>query len=99
VSTDSANIDTGSGSVTLQLDRMGDGDYRIDTGSGRITLVLPADASADVTAETGSGGIDVDLAEGVEIRRREEDEISLRIGDGRSRVRLDTGSGSIRITR
>ena len=99
LSTDSANIDTGSGSVTLQLDRMGDGDYRIDTGSGRIVLVLPADASVDVTAETGSGGIEVDLEQGVEIRRREEDEISFSVGGGRSRVRLDTGSGSIRITR
>ena len=38
---DAADIDTGSGSVTLNLDRMGNGNFRIDTGSGRITLGLP----------------------------------------------------------
>jgi hypothetical protein len=99
IRTDDANIDTGSGSVTLELDRMGDGDFIIDTGSGRISLSLPPGASADVVAETGSGGIDLDLDEGVKLTRRDDDEIAFVIGDGGARIRLDTGSGGIRISR
>ena len=97
IAADSATIDTGSGSVTLELDRMGSGDFEIDTGSGRITLSVPRNASASVHASTGSGGIDLDL-EGVELRRKDRDEVSFTIGGGGARVTLDTGSGSIRIT-
>jgi len=99
IRTDDANIDTGSGSVTLKLDEMGSGDFIIDTGSGRINLSLPPGASADVVAETGSGGIDIDLDESVRMTRRDDDEVSFVIGDGGARIRLDTGSGGIRISR
>ena len=99
VRADRAIIDTGSGSVTLELDRMGDGDFSIDTGSGHVELLIPADASADVRAETGSGGIDIDLEEGVTLSRHDDDEVSFRLGGGAARVRLDTGSGGIRIGR
>jgi hypothetical protein len=97
LSTDSAHIDTGSGRVRLQLDRMGGGEYLVDTGSGRIVLQIPRDASLDVRAETGSGDIDLDLEGGVELRRKQRDEVEFRIGGGDARVRLDTGSGGIRI--
>lgn len=90
------SIDTGSGSVALQLDKMGDGLFVIDTGSGGIELVLPEDASADIEAQTSSGGIRLDVAD-ADIRRRERDEVALRIGSGSAEVRLDTGSGGIRI--
>jgi DUF4097 and DUF4098 domain-containing protein YvlB len=98
VGVDEADIDTGSGAVTLELDRMGAGTFRIDTGSGSITLRVPPDASAEVDAETGSGGIDLDVGE-VQVRRMERDEASFVIGDGRAQVSLDTGSGRIRVTR
>lgn len=97
IRTDSAEIDTGSGGITLDLERMGAGDYRLDTGSGSIVLAVPPDASASVHAETGSGGIYIDLDEGVQIRHKERDEITFRIGDGAARIEMDTGSGSIRI--
>ncbi len=98
ISTDSANIDTGSGGVTLQLDRMGTGEFRIDTGSGGIRMILPADAAADFRAETGSGGIDLDIEDGVLMRHMGRDEASFSIGGGGARVVLDTGSGGIRIS-
>jgi len=95
---DSAEIDTGSGSVTLELDEMGQGDFNIDTGSGSIRLRIPHGASADVQAETGSGGVDLDIGEPVQLRHKDRDQIAFSIGSGGARVRLDTGSGSIRIT-
>lgn len=97
VRTRSALIDTGSGSVVLEMVGMGDGDYEIDTGSGSITLLVPSNASADVRADTGSGGISVDLP-GIETLHRERDEMRFRVGGGDARVRLDTGSGRIRVS-
>lgn len=96
VSTNDVTIDTGSGSVTLELIEMGDGVFMVDTGSGSIDLLIPVDASADVTAETSSGGIRVDVLD-PDIRHRERNEIAFRIGNGDAEVRLDTGSGGIRI--
>jgi len=97
VSTDSASIDTGSGSVSLELDRMGSGRFEIDTGSGGIDLRLPRGASADISAETGSGGIDLDLDGDAVIRHKESNSVNVTVGDGSARVKLDTGSGSIRV--
>lgn len=97
VEADSATIDTGSGSVTLELTRMGRGNFDIDTGSGGITLALPPNAAADVDAETGSGGIHFELDQEIKLRHQERDEVSFSIGGGGAHVRLDTGSGGIRI--
>ncbi len=95
VSAESVLIDTGSGSVRLELDRMGNGDFEIDTGSGGIELRLADDASAHVRASTGSGEIDVNL-DGTRIRNSEDD-VSFKVGGSNANVRLDTGSGGIRI--
>lgn len=91
-------IDTGSGDVRLHLTEMGRGDVDIDTGSGGIQLGLPAGANCRVQAETGSGGVSVDLS-GVKGLRKDEDddEVAFTLGDGGASVRLDTGSGQIRI--
>ncbi|MFO7652782.1 MAG: DUF4097 family beta strand repeat-containing protein [Candidatus Krumholzibacteriia bacterium] len=97
VEADAARIDTGSGSITLKLDRMGDGRFVLDTGSGSVNLELPRDASAVVVAETGSGSVRVDL-EGIDYDHRERDDVRFRIGGGRARVDIDTGSGSVRIS-
>lgn len=96
VRADGARVDTGSGSVVLALDHMGDGRFDIDTGSGSITLLVPERASAEVEADTGSGGIQVDLAS-IQTLHRERDEMRFRMGSGGARVRLDTGSGTIRV--
>jgi hypothetical protein len=97
VDTDQARIDTGSGSVVLQLDRMGTGKFDIDTGSGGVELFLPENASAKIVADTGSGGVDV-LMTGAMYTKKERDRVELLVGDGEAKVRLDTGSGSIKIS-
>lgn len=89
-------VDTGSGSVELEL--MADADrVYVDTGSGGVTLRVPEDFGAELELETGSGGIDVDLP--VRIESMERDHLLGVLGDGRGSVRVDTGSGGVRIRR
>jgi len=59
-------------------------------------LALPATAGCEVQAESDSGGVRVNLAN-VKNMRREDDEVEFTVGDGSARVRLDSGSGAIRI--
>jgi lia operon protein LiaG len=87
-------LDTGSGSVTAELSSDVD-ELVIDTGSGSVTLVLPESLGAEVDIETGSGGIDVDFP--INTTRWSRDELRGRIGDGQGSIRIDTGSGGVRI--
>ena len=88
------HVDTGSGNVDVRLTAPCD-DIDIDTGSGGVTLAVPEGLSAQVELETGSGGIDLGFP--VQVRRLESDHVIGQIGDGKGRLRIDTGSGSIRI--
>ncbi len=96
IAADEATIDTGSGSVKLALVEMGPGYFEVDTGSGSIELILPKNASAKILADTGSGSVSVDT-DGGRMKKVRSDHVSMIIGDGEARVRLDTCSGSIRI--
>lgn len=98
VATDEANIDTGSGDVVFQLDRMGDGRFVVDTGSGGVELVLPAGASAKIVADTGSGGVDSQVP-GAPFEKLDNGTHRLVVGDGAADVKLDTGSGSVFVSR
>lgn len=89
-------LDTGSGSVRCALGS-NPTNLDVDTGSGSVTLTLPPTYSATLEIETGSGGIEVDFP--VEARRFGSDHLTGRIGDGRGMLRVDTGSGSVRILR
>lgn len=90
----SIKVDTGSGSVLLEL-AVSPEDVLVDTGSGGVTLGVPADFSARYAVETGSGDIEIDVPHSSSQHSR--DEARGRIGDGRGQVRIDTGSGSVRI--
>ncbi|MCC6245468.1 MAG: DUF4097 family beta strand repeat protein [Gemmatimonadaceae bacterium] len=92
VRSDNTLIDSGSGSVRLDLETA-PSSLTIDTGSGSVALTLPATLSADVNVETGSGGITSDFP----VRTSRVDRNSLRgtIGAGASKIRVETGSGSI----
>ena len=88
-------LDSGSGPVEIDLAD----DVRslvIDTGSGRVTLRVPRDLGATFEIETSSGGIDIDVPyEATSIGRRE---VRGRFGDGDGRIRIDSGSGGVRVT-
>lgn len=94
VSAQRIHLDTGSGSVDLDLTD----DAReiwADTGSGSFTLRVPANFGAEFEIEASSGDIDLDVKhETFEIDR---DRVRGKIGDGHGRVKIDSGSGDVRI--
>jgi hypothetical protein len=81
----SLNIDTGSGNADATAVKAQD--LSISTGSGNVTLVL---------LDTGSGDIDLGSIP-VTVRRIEENHVEGRIGDGRGRLQIETGSGGVRL--
>jgi lia operon protein LiaG len=95
VKADDLKIDTGSGDVTLEL-LAGGGIIDVDTGSGEVSLTLPPDYGADVVLDTGSGGIDLGGIP-VTVRKVQEDHVEGRIGDGKGRLHVETGSGGVRL--
>jgi lia operon protein LiaG len=89
-------LDTGSGSVQVTL--LSDVDrLDVDTGSGSVTITAPQNLGAQVELETGSGSFDLDFP--VQTRSVRRDYLRGTIGDGKGRIHIDTGSGSIRILR
>jgi lia operon protein LiaG len=88
------SANTGSGGITLELlsdiERLD-----VETGSGGATIRVPATLSAEVDAETGSGGFSTDFE--ITTRRMSRNHIVGRIGDGKGRVRIEAGSGSVRL--
>jgi DUF4097 and DUF4098 domain-containing protein YvlB len=88
------HVDTGSGGVMLGL--MDDvDDVLVDTGSGGVTLRVPATLGAEVNVDSGSGGID--SAVPLILLHRDHGELRGRIGDGRGRIVIDTGSGGVKL--
>jgi hypothetical protein len=88
------NIDTGSGGVNLRL--AGDAEsVRIDTGSGGVVLAVPQDFGAEVEIDTGSGRVVVNTPS--QVTRATRTHFTGRIGDGRGRLVIDTGSGGVQV--
>lgn len=86
--------DTGSGDVDIEYTGGTVDDLVIDTGSGSAHLTLPQGVGARVVIDTGSGDINV-LRDGGVLERRGDEGMVLRFGDGRGRIRIDTGSGNV----
>ena len=96
VSAPEIDIDAGSGSVDVSL-AADVRSMRVDSGSGGITIGIPESLGAEVTAELGSGGLDLDIP--FQMTRRTRDHLAGRIGDGRGRIVIDSGSGTVRLRR
>jgi hypothetical protein len=90
------DVDAGSGGTELEL-LSNIEQLKIDAGSGGVTVHLPASLNADVDIETGSGGIDTDFA--VQVTRMEQRHMVGRIGNGRGRIRIESGSGRVQLLR
>jgi lia operon protein LiaG len=89
-------LDAGSGGA--ELDLLADiDDVTIDTGSGGVTIRLPAAVGAEVEIETGSGGIDSDFP--VQMNKWERNYLRGKIGDGKGRIRIESGSGNVRLVK
>ena len=87
-------VDAGSGSVQLTL-RDSPDDLKIESGSGGVVLGLPASLSAQVEINAGSGGVDSDFP--LRADRFERHHLRGTIGDGKGRIRIETGSGSVKL--
>lgn len=89
-------LDTGSGGVNVEI--MNDAErVVVDTGSGAVTVTVPSTFGAQLEIDTGSGGIDIDFP--LQVTKWERTHVAGTIGDGAGELRIDTGSGSVRIRR
>lgn len=89
-------LDTGSGSVNVVL-RTAPEAVEIETGSGDVTLRLPASTSASVDLDTGSGDLTVDFP--LQLIKKSDSSLLGKIGDGRGRIAIETGSGNISLVK
>jgi hypothetical protein len=90
------SLETGSGSVTADLS--GEvWEVNVQTGSGDVTLKVPPTLGAEVDIETSSGDIETDFP--VEVTRHARDHMTGRIGDGRGKIDIETGSGGIKLVK
>jgi hypothetical protein len=94
VTSDRATLETGSGSMRVEL-LNSPASLTVESGSGGITLMLPANLDAELDIETSSGGIDSDFP--VQVNRVERNHLRGIIGKGTGRIRVDTGSGGVRL--
>jgi hypothetical protein len=89
-------LEAGSGSGRLELElARGLDDARVSTGSGGVTLRIPSDLGATFDVTTGSGGVSTGMP--VQVARQERNRFTGSVGDGRARVRVSAGSGSVRL--
>jgi lia operon protein LiaG len=90
------SLETGSGAVTADVS----GELwsvNVETGSGDITLRVPPSLGAEVDIETSSGDIETDFE--VAVTRHARDHMTGRIGDGRGKIEIETGSGTIKLVK
>lgn len=87
-------LDTGSGDVDLGLA----GNVRslvVDSGSGDVTIRVPASLGATLDVDAGSGGVSSEIP--LTITHKDGSELSGTIGDGNGRIKIDSGSGRVRL--
>jgi hypothetical protein len=90
------SLDTGSGTVHVELTGPLE-EMSVSTGSGDVTVRLPDNVGAMVDLDTSSGDFTLDFP--LELARKDEGNIRGKLGDGRGRLQIDTGSGDISLIR
>lgn len=88
--------DTGSGGVTLESSLLNAELVNIDTGSGSVKIFADAGAQFDVIADQGSGNFTCGYDD-AELIKDGREVIGARRGNRQTRIRVDTGSGSVTI--
>lgn len=88
------SLQTGSGRVTADL-RSALVSLSVETGSGNISVTAPGSLGAEVEIETASGDIESDFP--LQVTRHGRDHLVGRIGDGKGRISIETGSGDVRL--
>ena len=85
-----------AGSGRIVVDGQQEGVWNLDTGSGSVRIKLPEDAAFELDAESGSGSINIDhpLTVQGKVSKRH---LRGQVRGGGDLLRIETGSGSIRI--
>jgi hypothetical protein len=60
-----------------------------------VTITGPANLGAVVDLDAGSGGVETDYP--MTVVSKDHGSLQGRIGDGRGRIKVDTGSGRVRL--
>jgi len=97
---DSLNLKSGDGNVEVQAgpgSKTGSG-WTMQSGDGQITLRVPGDFHADLDAHTGDGNITLDMPVSVE-GSLSRSSIRGKMNGGGGLVKINTGDGSIHVTR
>lgn len=89
------SIQTGSGDVEVEVLTLEDR-LTVETGSGEIAARVGSTVRGEVSAQTGRGGVDARFAS-ADWPVRKENRVRVRLGDGTGELRLQTGSGEIKI--
>ena len=89
-------VETGSGGSDVQL-LAAVTDVAMEAGSGGVTLRLPENTSAAVDIEASSGSIQSDFE--VRTARLERRELHGTIGSGEGKIRIESGSGTVRLVK
>jgi lia operon protein LiaG len=87
-------LETGSGDVNVLLTGSPNR-LDVETGSGDVTIRVAADVDASIELSTGSGDFEVDFP--LTLTRRSDNSLSGRMGNGKGRITIETGSGDIAI--
>jgi lia operon protein LiaG len=90
------NVDVGSGNVELGW-TTDPGDLTVDSGSGDVVLTIPANSGATVDFESSSGDVDSDFP--IQTTRVQRDALRGTFGDGKGRLAVESGSGSLKLVR
>jgi putative adhesin len=88
------DADTGSGDIEFETRGSRLAHVKADTGSGDVTLRLDPEATFEARADQGSGSI-VSRFSGSEPILNKREVVGYRRGDGKLRIRVDTGSGDV----
>jgi hypothetical protein len=91
-----ASFESGSGSIDVDLTSDVE-ELSAESGSGDVTIRFPASVGAEIDVSTGSGSIRTELP--IQVTKYRRDELSGRIGDGRGRIKIETGSGSVELVK
>jgi hypothetical protein len=89
--------DTGSGDVIIRSSLDQARRISADTGSGDVEIHAGPNASFDIESDQGSGDLEVGYAD-AKLRRDGKKVVGARRGDGRTVIRVETGSGDCTIS-
>jgi hypothetical protein len=98
VEADIGELDAESSSGNIELDERGSRLKRVtvEASSGNVEVRLPRDTAFDAQAEQGSGDMEVGFSDGAS-RRRGDELVGYRRGNGGATIRVKTTSGDLRV--